>query len=212
VFVPEQHVRNSRGEGDKLRSVIVDAARALVDEGMDAGALSLRSIARAAGISAPSIYPHFASLDQLRAAVIDASFVELQHDIVAAQRGAGSPTNELLATCGAYFAFGRSHVERYRAMFSPEGYGPESGTSLEFLEQLISRCVAAGESVSTDVHGDAFLLWAAMHGMTTIPRPARREDWRLGASDRIALFETMVRRLAQLVDQGNPIDQGNRID
>jgi AcrR family transcriptional regulator len=192
------HVRNSRGEGEKLRALIVDAAIVLVDDGTDAGALSLRAIARRAGISAPSIYPHFASLDLLLAAVIDASFVELQGEIAAAQRDAGSPTNALLATSGAYFAFGRSHVERYRAMFSPEGYGPESGNSLGFLEQLIARCVDTGESASTDVHGDAFVLWAAMHGMTTIPRPARREDWRLGASDRGALFETMVRRLARL--------------
>jgi AcrR family transcriptional regulator len=198
--VPQSHVRNSRGEGEKLRALIVGAAVALVDEGTDAAALSLRAIARKGGISAPSIYPHFASLDLLRAAVVDASFIELQGDILAAQRDASSPSDALLATCGAYFAFGRSHVERYRAMFSPDGYGPESGNSLEFLERLIAGCVAAGESTSSDVHGDAFLLWAAMHGMTTIPRPSRREDWRLGASDRDALFERMVRRLARLVD------------
>jgi AcrR family transcriptional regulator len=155
-------------------------------------------VARRAGISAPSIYPHFATLDLLRGAVVDASFVQLRQEIERAQGSSGTPSDALLATCRAYFAFGRSHVERYRAMFSPEGYGPESGASLEFLEQLIAACVAAGESHSTDVHGDAFVLWAAMHGMTTIPRPARREDWRLGASDRTALFETMVRRLARL--------------
>lgn len=194
----EPHVRNSRGEGDKLATAIIAAAIALVDEGTEANALSLRAIARTAGISAPSIYPHFASLDLLRAAVIDASFVELRADIAAAQHGADTPTHALLATCRAYFAFGRAHVERYRAMFSPEGYGPESGTSLAFLERLIADCVTAGESSSSDVHGDAFVLWAAMHGMTTVPRPARREDWRLGTTDRSVLFETMVRRLALL--------------
>jgi AcrR family transcriptional regulator len=192
------HVRNSRGEGDKLRGLIVDAAISLIDDGTEVGALSLRAVARRAGISAPSIYPHFASLELLRAAVVDASFAQLRDEITLAQRDTTTPADALLDTCRAYFAFGRSHVERYRAMFSPEGYGPESGASLEFLEQLIAACVAAGESHSTDVHGDAFVLWAAMHGMTTIPRPARREDWRLGTSDRGALFETMVRRLALL--------------
>jgi AcrR family transcriptional regulator len=193
------HVRNSRGEGEKLRSLIVESAIELVDDGTEATALSLRAVARRAGISAPSIYAHFGSLDLVIAAVVDASFVELRDQIVDAQERASSPADGLIATCVAYFTFGRSHVERYRAMFSPDGYGPESGNALEFLEIAITACVEAGESASIDVHGDAFLLWAAMHGMTTIPRPARREDWRLGASDRNALFDTMVRRLARLL-------------
>jgi AcrR family transcriptional regulator len=195
------HVRNSRGEGDKLGALIVDAATDLIDEGADVGALSLRSIARHAGISAPSIYPHFARLDLVIAAVIDQSFVELRGEIGRARAMAASPADALLAICIAYFTWGRAHVERYRAMFAPEGYGPESGNSLAFLEEAITACVSAGESASTDVHGDAFMLWAAMHGMTTVPRPARRDDWRLGSSDRGALFASMVRRIAQLTNE-----------
>jgi AcrR family transcriptional regulator len=192
------HVRNSRGEGDKLRTLILESAIALIDDGTTASALSLRAIARRAGISAPSIYPHFASLDLVVRAVIDSSFVELRSRIAEAREEAGDPESALLGACVAYVRFGRSHVERYRAMFSPDGYGPESGASLELLEQMVGECAASGASASTDVHGDAFVLWAAMHGMTTIPRPARREDWRLGGADRDALFVTMVRRIAQL--------------
>ncbi len=192
------HVRNARGDGVKLRGLIIEAAIGLIDDGAEANALSLRSIARRAGISAPSIYAHFASIESLHAAVIDASFIELRSAIVAAQSSEPSPSRVLLATCRAYFSFGRAHVERYRAMFSSNGYGPEAGASLELLEQILTSCVTAGESTSTDVHGDAFVLWAAMHGMTTIPKPARREDWRLGASDRGQLFESMVGRIARL--------------
>ena len=195
-----QHVRNSRGEGDKLGALIVDAATSLIDEGVEVGGLSLRAIARRAGISAPSIYPHFGNLELVIAAVIGHSFVELRREIAIAQASAATPADALLAMCSAYFTWGRAHVERYRAMFSPEGYGPESGASLEFLEQAIAACVKAGQCTSTDVHGDAFILWAAMHGMTTVPRPARQEDWRLGASDRNVLFASMVRRIALLTD------------
>ena len=191
-------VRNSRGDGDKLRGVIVRAATDLVDRGADASTLSLRSIARAAGISAPSIYPHFASLELVVAAVIDESFAELLALIRDAADAAPDPRAALLAACATYLEFGRSHVERYRAMFSPDGYGPQSGAALEYLEVLLGGCVSSGASASTDVHGDAFVLWAAMHGMTTIPRPARPEDRRLGAADRSALFATMVTRIAKL--------------
>lgn len=191
-----EHVRNQRGEGDKLRALIVDAATRMVDEGVPVASLSLRSIARAAGISAPSIYPHFASLDVLVTALIDASFLELRRLIEAS--ATADPADTLRAACVAYFQFGRAHVERYRAMFSPDGYGPESGQALAYLETLLAECVSAGASASTDVHGDAFILWAAMHGMTTIPRPARVADQRLGASDRSALFAELVTRLARL--------------
>ena len=192
------HIRNSRGEGDRLRALIVSAATALVDGGTDASTLSLRSIARAAGISAPSIYPHFASLDLVTAAMVNESFVELRLQLATARDAAPDPRAALVAACAAYFDFGRSHVERYRAMFSPAGYGRESGTALKFLERMLQDCVDEGSSDSVDVHGDAFVLWAAMHGMTTIPRPARTEDWRLGASDRNALFTAMVGRIARL--------------
>ena len=192
------HVRNSRGEGDKLRGLIVGAATTLVDGGTNASALSLRSIARAAGISAPSIYPHFSSLELVVAAMVDDSFVELRGLLAATRDAAPDAASALVAACAAYFDFGRSHVERYRAMFSPTGYGRESGAALELLERMLQDCVDAGASDSTDVHGDAFVLWAAMHGMTTIPRPARTEDWRLGASDRHALFTAMVGRIARL--------------
>ena len=45
--------RNRRGEGARLRAEIVDAATALIDES-GGDALTLRAVARRAGISAPS--------------------------------------------------------------------------------------------------------------------------------------------------------------
>jgi AcrR family transcriptional regulator len=192
------HIRNSRGQGDRLRGQILAAARDVIDAGADASTLSLRAIARAAGISAPSIYPHFASIELVIAGVVDESFIELRGLLRDAAVKSTGPREALVAACAAYFGFGREHVERYRTMFSPDGYGAESGASLELLEQLLQNCVDAGVSTSTDVHGDSFILWAAMHGMTTIPRPSRREDWRLGTSDRNALFVELVTRLGCL--------------
>lgn len=196
--MPTEHIRNSRGEGDKLRRVIIDAAITLVDIGSPLETLSLRAIARQGGISAPSIYAHFPNLEAVRRAVIDDSFIELRNEIVASWSPALNAESVLVRTCTAYFEFGRHHIERYRAMFSPEGYGPQSGAALELLEEQLSACVMDGVSHSTDVHGDAFLLWAAMHGMTALPRPMRSEDWRLGPVDRVELFERMVLRIAQI--------------
>ena len=54
--------RNPRGSGTRLRDEIIDASIALIDETDDPAALTLRGIARQAGITAPSIYRHFADL------------------------------------------------------------------------------------------------------------------------------------------------------
>ena len=67
--------RNPRGDGARLRDEILTAATALVDDGEVP--LSLRGVARRAGISAPSIYGHFADLDALVAAMLAQSFREL---------------------------------------------------------------------------------------------------------------------------------------
>ena len=57
----DRRARNPRGSGDRLREEIVEAGIRLVDETGDSAALTLRGVARAAGIAAPSIYQHFPS-------------------------------------------------------------------------------------------------------------------------------------------------------
>ena len=57
---------------------------------------------------------------------------------------------------------------------------------------------AAGESTSADPHGDAYLLWVALHGMATLEKPARDDYLRLGPLDRAAVVGTLIERLARL--------------
>jgi AcrR family transcriptional regulator len=74
-------VRNARGEGDRLRSDIVGAARAiLLEEGHEA-AITLRAVARRVGIAAPSIYPHFPSAAAIVQAVVVEAFGDLNASI-----------------------------------------------------------------------------------------------------------------------------------
>src|SRR4051812_4498331 len=71
------HTRNRRGEGGHLRRDILAAAVALLDETGDENALTLRAVARRAGISAPSIYPHFADRTTLMLTIVQDAFAEL---------------------------------------------------------------------------------------------------------------------------------------
>ena len=194
----EARQRSPRGSGTTLRSDIVDAAIALVDETNDASALSLRGIARQAGISAPSIYLHFADLAEVTEAVLAASFDQLLSAVGAAMESTSDPAQSLTTAAVAYVQFGWEHRARYRLMFAASGFSPDAVKTFALVETAIAACVDAGESTSADPHADAFLVWVAVHGMATLEKPAREDLQRLGPLNRPALLRDMVTRLAGL--------------
>ena len=68
---------NRRGEGVRLRSEILAAAAKILDATGDENAVTLRAVARAAGISAPSIYAHFPNRQAILLAVVEDAFSDL---------------------------------------------------------------------------------------------------------------------------------------
>lgn len=171
-------VRNRRGEGGRLREEIVAAARELLDESGNEHAVTLRAVARRAGIAAPSIYPHFADQPAIMLAVVREAFAELEEQLrAAAERAGDDPRQRLLAICGAYLDFGRERPMRYRTMFGGVWVPTLDGSvseqellalgdgTLGFLAGTLAACAAAGASTSTDPAGDAIALWLGLHGV-----------------------------------------------
>jgi AcrR family transcriptional regulator len=190
--------RNPRGSGKRLRDEIVDAAIALIDKADDPAALTLRGIARRAGITAPSIYPHFADLAAIITAVLATSFDELGDAVQAALDGQDDPGSALIAAGRAYVRFAWEHPARYRLMFDASGYAPNAAATFSLVEGAIRDCVAADASASDDPRTDTWLLWAALHGVATLEKPARADYLRLGPLDRPAMLETLIRRITRL--------------
>jgi AcrR family transcriptional regulator len=197
--------RNPRGSGVLLRDEIVAAASALVDAANDPAALTLRGIARQAGVTAPSIYPHFPDLAAVIAALLARSFEELRTTVETALADPGpgsqepaSPARALVAAGLAYVRFAWDHPARYRLMFAADGYAPGAVATFALVEGAIRGCVAAGDSASDDPRADTWLLWAALHGVATMEKPARSDYLRLGPLDRPALLATLIRRIARL--------------
>jgi AcrR family transcriptional regulator len=190
--------RNRRGEGDRLRDTILSAAGSLIDDSPAHEAVTLRGIARRAGISAPSIYPHFADLRTILDAVLERSFADLDAVVERAMAEPQSPDDRLVAGCLAYVRYGWQHRSRYRFMVAGTGFAPNAVTTFLRVEDALRACVAAGLSASDDPHADAFLLWVAMHGMATLEKPDREQLQRLGPLDRPALTGKLARRLAGL--------------
>ncbi len=174
-------------------------ALALIERAGSDEAVTLRAVAREVGISAPSIYAHFADRDAIIMAVVMRLFDELS---AAIQQGAATaghdPVDRLVAGCTGYVGYGLRHPARYGVLFTahrtsaeeycaPVALGPDGQPVLEFgaesfalLVQAIEDCVRSGASESTDVLADATAVWVALHGTVTLrtalpgfPWPAR---------------------------------------
>jgi AcrR family transcriptional regulator len=112
--------RNRRGEGDRLRAEIITAASQMIADTGDDSALTLRGVARRLGISAPSIYRHFADLDELKMAVVQRSFAEFAQARDEASGDDDDPAARLLARCRAYTRFALANPGPYRYLFGQQ--------------------------------------------------------------------------------------------
>ncbi|MGW4825695.1 TetR/AcrR family transcriptional regulator [Streptomyces sp. NPDC004227] len=171
--------RNPRGEGGRLREDIMAAATELIDESGDQSSVTLRSIARRAGVAAPSIYRHFPDQPSIMLAVVQQAFAMLEAELRSALDAAGSDARgRLFAFCNAYLDFADQHPGRYRTMFGgvwmpdlgsssvTEGdLSSLGGESLTLLADALDDCVRAGCATSSDPVADAVALWLGLHGL-----------------------------------------------
>jgi AcrR family transcriptional regulator len=169
--------RARRGEGDRLRAEILEATQTLLESGGGAHAVSIRAIAQAVGCTPPSIYLHFTDKAQLLLEVCRSNFERMAAETSRAVDGIEDPAEALKAVGRAYVRFGAEHPEQYRVLFMerpPEDIVPMVLTQLDDVTgfaQLLStsrRCVAAGLFASDDPVAVACVLWAVVHGLTSL--------------------------------------------
>ncbi|MFF7889778.1 TetR/AcrR family transcriptional regulator [Streptomyces sp. NPDC020794] len=175
-----RRVPNVRGEGERLRQEILDAATRILEETGREDALSLRGVAREVGISAPSVYLHFKDKTELVATVLDAAYRALAAAMgeagEAAAAAGAAPWERIGATTAAYRRFAIDKPRRYRLMFSLE-YEPERqpsaetplGTVLQAWTHAVDTYLAAiaparrPEAETIGIH-----LWTALHGQLVL--------------------------------------------
>ncbi|MCU1646825.1 MAG: hypothetical protein JWN03_7100 [Nocardia sp.] len=173
--------RNRRGEGARLRDDLVAAASTLLEDLDSQEALSLRAVARAAGIAPQSVYLHFADRRELLTAVYRVRFTELRDALLAARdsRPEGDAAERLSAVCRAYVDYGTQHPGHYRVLFGTAGTPGWEPTEPELpglptFQLLTDAAAACG---STDPRATATCLWAAMHGLITLRQDRPSFPW-----------------------------------
>lgn len=193
---------NPRGQGPRLRREVLEATAALLARDRAGPSVTLRAIAREAGVAAPSIYAHFPHRDAILEEVVREAFSELGGAVSAAAATDEPPPDRLVAVCQAYLAFAHAHAGRYRVMFGrsgdaltadPRPYG-EGIEAFAVLEAVLGECVAGGHSTSTDPRADSVAVWTYLHGLVLLPAATPGFPWPALAR----LVDPAVRALAHL--------------
>lgn len=164
-MTPPQASRAPYHHGD-LRAALLAAAEALLAAG---GALSLRAVAKAAGVSHAAPYHHFANLDALLAAVSARGFGDLAAAMRGAQAGEGTAA-ALVGHCTAYVAFALARPAVFRLMFSPllqhKAEYPELQAAADEAFHVLLQAARAHASEG----GDELALagWSLAHGLASL--------------------------------------------
>jgi len=118
VAASTERRRNARGEGDRLRVDLLDAATALMAELGTIDGISLRAVARKAGVSPTAVYRHFDDhVDLLRESVARC-WGNFYETMVAARDSSTDPFDAFRAAGDAYVRFAIEHQGEYRVLFS----------------------------------------------------------------------------------------------
>jgi len=155
--------------GDHLRARLVNAGVELVAE-QGTSALSLREIARRAGVSHGAPRRYFPTHQSLLAAIADAGYATLSRDVLSVLGPNGDPRDQVLALGRLYLDFARTNRGMFELMFRHDLLrGNEIGlreSSLPLFRALVDVVARTGPIAAPAVVAGA--LWANLHGIAQL--------------------------------------------
>ena len=154
---------DSYHHGD-LRTACLRAARDLLEENGTAG-LSLRAVARRAGVSPTAPYRHYADRDALLSAVAAQGYRELAAYLASAHPAPVTP-DDLAAVAVAYVRFALEHPALFRVMFVEpcDPTSPERVDATAVISGYVNGIVRhAFPGADPDALSTA--VWALVHGL-----------------------------------------------
>jgi AcrR family transcriptional regulator len=181
----------------RLRAALLaEAERTLREQGIDA--LSLRDLARQAGVSHAAPRRHFADRQALLDALAEVGFVRLGDEVCTAIDQAGEDYQAgLRAVATAYVRFAIQDAALLQLMFTGKNDDKEHGTLPEASTRLFaaaSDLIGRGQRASVLPPGDPdrllLLLIATLQGIASLVSSGRVEPGQTGAiiADAVALF------------------------
>ncbi|BAN00403.1 TetR/AcrR family transcriptional regulator [Ilumatobacter coccineus] len=159
---------------DRLTRDRIIAAARLGIEAAGHEKLSLRKLAADLEVTAPALYDHVASKDELLRLVAEQGYAELGDASVPT---ATKPIDRVRSRAAAYVTFAQTHPEVFRVMFlyRPAAVAIEADNELNAASDVydlgladLEAAIADGDLVDRDPAHLGLVMWAAVHGIATV--------------------------------------------
>lgn len=155
---------------DRREQILAEALRLFLDQGLQH--VTTRDIARAVGISQPSLYAHFKSREEIASELSERAFDQLSERMTQAARAPGTAAERLWQMGSEYVRFGLEQSAAYRVAFMLEG----THSDLSEVHLPGKRCFRILHDLFIEVRGSddeiaaiqAQSTWASMHGLVAL--------------------------------------------
>jgi len=150
-----------------LRRALIAAAMAALREG-GAESISLREVARRAGVSPAAPYRHFENRAALLAAVATEGFVAFREEQDGAREGVAED-DQFAAMAHAYVRFALANPQLFRLMFSAElemSRHPALRAAADAAYAPLARAAAREDNIAPEEV--AVAAWAFVHGLSVL--------------------------------------------
>ena len=159
-----------RTASDQVSAALIHAAETVLDRD-GTSAVTVRAVAREAGVAAMGVYNRFGSKEGLLTELAVRSFDQLAAAI--AVPAGPNPVDRLRLACYGYRGFALAHPARYALIFAPgspagEPSSPARTRGHEVFEALVDMVHAVSSPRGSDSVEQAQAVWAAIHGAVTI--------------------------------------------
>ncbi len=190
------------------RAALLTAARAELAQVGVAG-LSLRAVARRAGVSHAAPKHHFTHRAGLLSALAAQGFTALAMGVDAAVATPGPPIQRLIAAGRAYLRYARDEPELFDLMYRPELLSTGDPALLAAKRRAFQGLTQVVHEIRSDLRTDidpdtvVLLAWATIHGIAVLLRDQALQA--IGAAQDAAhshvLADALVKAFGQLAAQ-----------
>jgi AcrR family transcriptional regulator len=189
---PSSNGAKARGEGlaspyhhGALHDALLEAAERVLERDGLSG-LTLRAVAREAGVSHAAPTHHFGDLTGLVSELAAIGYRQFNAALVAAAAGSSAPEEKGMARARAYLGFARAHPGMYGLMFRTERLDMTRPSLHETANAAFAGLAGAvgasrhehiaEEAPSLDQAAAIVRAWSLLHGFTTLLLDGRLSD------------------------------------
>ena len=190
-----------------LRRALIDAARRLLERD-GPSALSLRAVAREAGVSPAAPYHHFKDKGELLDAVAHEGWDMLNQAMAKARAEAKSLGDRMVALGVAYVCFARDNPSLYRVMYDgsrdkddlPEHARRQDDSAyFHVRDTLVEAGADPNDEISLELATSA--AWCAAHGLAEMASFKLFDHLKDAVGGEVAFFRGILSHMRVFADQ-----------